>query len=70
MFVCVCNAVTDREIRNLARRGVDSLAELQMLTGCSGCCGHCADEAEALLESARGSRQGEPLPVIPMIETA
>jgi len=70
MFICVCNAVTDREIRDLARRGVDSLAELQMLTGCSGCCGQCADEAESLLLGARAQHAAGARPVIPLVETA
>lgn len=52
MFVCICNAVSDREIRNLARRGVETLEELRMLTGCSDCCGQCAEEAETILMAA------------------
>lgn len=63
MFVCICNAVTDREIRNLARRGVDSLAELRMLTGCSDCCGQCADEAESILMAAVAAEQ----PMLPVL---
>ena len=53
MFVCVCNAVTDREIREHVRRGVDSLEELRMRTGCADCCGQCADEAEVILRTAQ-----------------
>jgi bacterioferritin-associated ferredoxin len=64
MFVCVCNAVTDREIRDLARRGVESLEELRMLTGCSDCCGQCADEAEAVLLSVTAPAGGLPIPVV------
>lgn len=62
MFVCICNAVTDREIRELARRGVETLEELRLLTGCSDCCGQCAEEAEMVLQSAR---QPGP-PVLPL----
>ena len=53
MFVCICNAVSDHEIREHARRGVDSLEELRMRTGCADCCGQCADEAEAVLMSSQ-----------------
>ena len=28
MYVCICNAVTDRQIRQAAAEGVSSLAEL------------------------------------------
>jgi len=67
MFVCICNAVTDREIRDLARRGVDSLEDLRMLTGCGDCCGQCADDAETLLGQARVAHSG---PVLPLIDSA
>ena len=53
MFICVCNAITDREIREHAAGGVRTLEELRMRTGCSDCCGQCADEAEAILNSIR-----------------
>jgi bacterioferritin-associated ferredoxin len=55
MFVCLCNAVTDRDIRQQAASGVTTLEELRMRTGCSDCCGQCADEAESILlrEQAR-----------------
>lgn len=53
MFVCLCNAVTDREIRQQAAQGVDTLDELRLRTGCSDCCGQCAEEAETILMTAR-----------------
>jgi bacterioferritin-associated ferredoxin len=41
MYICVCKAVTDRQIRGAIRQGADSLSELQaqlpVATGC-GCC--------------------------------
>lgn len=64
MFVCICNAVTDREIRDLGRRGVHSLEELRMLTGCSDCCGQCADDAESILAQARHTAR----PTIPVAD--
>lgn len=66
MFVCICNAVTDREIRNLARRGVETLEELRMLTGCSDCCGQCADEAESILLATIAAERPQ-LPVLGVV---
>lgn len=41
MYVCICKAVTDRQIRGAIRQGAESIAELQaqlpVATGC-GCC--------------------------------
>lgn len=56
MYVCVCNAITDKMIRQAAAEGVRSLAELTRRTGCAGSCGSCADFAEEVLQSARGAR--------------
>lgn len=52
MYVCVCNAVTDRAVREAAASGVRCLGELTMRTGCAGTCGACAELAERLLLEA------------------
>lgn len=52
MYVCICNAVTDRQIRQAAEQGVSSMAELSRRTGCSDCCGSCEDLASEILEAA------------------
>ncbi len=57
MYVCVCNAVTDHQLRALVRRGVDQPAALQQLTGCGNCCGQCEEELVRLIESERGIRE-------------
>jgi bacterioferritin-associated ferredoxin len=56
MYVCVCNAVTDKMIRQAAAEGVRSLAELTRRTGCAGTCGSCADYAEEVLHASRVTR--------------
>lgn len=56
MYVCICNAVTDKMIRQAAAEGVHSLAELTRRTGCAGDCGGCADLAEEVLSEARSAR--------------
>jgi bacterioferritin-associated ferredoxin len=53
MYVCICNAVTDKMIRAAVAEGATTLADLNRMTGCSGCCGSCADLAEAVLRNAR-----------------
>lgn len=56
MYVCICNAVTDRDIRAAKQRGCRSLSELQEETGAGACCGSCADEAESLLVTEDDAR--------------
>lgn len=52
MYICLCNAVTDHDIRREAADGVRSFAELQARTGCSDCCGCCEQEARNTLALA------------------
>ena len=47
MYVCVCRAVTDRQIKQAVKDGVRSMRELREQLGvCSECgkCGKCAKE--------------------------
>ena len=63
MYVCICNGVTDRQIRDAAEAGCSSLTELTMRTGVGANCGSCLASAEALLSEARSVRE-LPLPVL------
>jgi bacterioferritin-associated ferredoxin len=56
MYVCICNAVTERTIREAAESGVRTLAELSRRTGCSGSCGTCSDLAQQILEDTHRRR--------------
>ncbi|MFC0717769.1 (2Fe-2S)-binding protein [Luteimonas padinae] len=57
MYVCVCNGVTDHQIRQAAAAGCGSMAELTMRTGCGASCGSCVDTAAALLEAEAATRR-------------
>ena len=57
VYVCVCNGVTDHEIREAAAAGCGSMAELTMRTGCGSNCGSCVDTAIRMLEDAASSRR-------------
>ncbi|HST45439.1 MAG TPA: (2Fe-2S)-binding protein [Luteimonas sp.] len=50
MYVCVCNGVTERDIRTAATAGCRSMTELTMRTGCGASCGSCVAFASALIE--------------------
>ena len=63
MYICLCNAVTDHDIRREAADGVHTFAELQARTGCSDCCGSCEQEARATLNKAVEHAVGQ-LPIL------
>jgi bacterioferritin-associated ferredoxin len=52
MYVCICNAITDRDIREAVSDGVRTLPELKMKTGCGTACGRCEEVAREVLSSA------------------
>ncbi|MDH5834409.1 (2Fe-2S)-binding protein [Luteimonas kalidii] len=66
MYVCICNGITEADIRRAAEAGCNSLPELTMRTGVGACCGTCIDTASALLDAARPEAQGRrvALPVL------
>jgi bacterioferritin-associated ferredoxin len=63
MYICICNGITDHDIRDAAEAGCRSVAELTMRTGAGASCGSCLDMAGELLEAARAVRE-LPLPVL------
>ncbi len=64
VYVCICNAVTDHEIRQAAVAGCSSMAELTMRTGAGSCCGTCIPEAADLLAATRAELE------LPLLEQA
>ena len=52
MYVCVCNAVTERHIGQAVREGASTLRELRNQLGVAGECGRCATCARDCLRSA------------------
>ena len=52
MYVCVCNAVTDKDIREAAKQGADTLEALSKQLKVATCCGRCADCARRVLHEA------------------
>jgi bacterioferritin-associated ferredoxin len=55
MYVCLCNAITDGEIRGAIALGARSVADLKSTLGVATCCGRCEDCASQLLKA--GSEQ-------------
>lgn len=71
MYVCICNAVTERQVRECAGSGVASLEELAFRLGVGAGCGRCRECAAGLLEEVRRlhSRNREPAEIaIPLTQ--
>ncbi len=69
MYVCICNGVTDSQIRQAAANGCREVSELTMRTGCGATCGSCLDMASGLLDDFHATRRA-PVIDLPLIASA
>ncbi len=53
MFVCVCNAITEKQVRECVAEGASTLEDLQIDLGVATCCGTCAGVAQSFLPGTR-----------------
>lgn len=53
MYICLCNGVTERDIRSCAENGASSLHDLERCLGVGAGCGRCAPAAKEVLNEHR-----------------
>lgn len=53
MYVCLCQGVTDRQIREAVGEGACTMRKLRMELGVASSCGRCAQYAKQVLDEAR-----------------
>jgi bacterioferritin-associated ferredoxin len=53
MYICICNAVTQRQVEECARTGADSLGALTAELGVGAGCGRCLECAADILRGVR-----------------
>lgn len=49
MYVCICNGITDKQIRAAVAEGATSLEQLEAKLGVASQCGSCAEHALSLI---------------------
>jgi len=59
MYVCICHAVTERQVRTCVDAGATTLSDLQFELGVATRCGSCAATAAEYLPGGKCSRVGE-----------
>ena len=50
VYVCICHAVTDSQIREVVDRGAASLQQVQCQLPVAGCCGRCEETAREVID--------------------
>jgi bacterioferritin-associated ferredoxin len=53
MYICVCNAISERQVQEAIAQGAADLGDLQAQLGIATCCGQCADTATDYLPGGR-----------------
>jgi len=67
MYVCICNAITDKQIRTAAEGGVKDLWALQAELGVAAGCGSCKEVASQILAEYRDTPAPQPQVYVPAI---
>jgi bacterioferritin-associated ferredoxin len=55
VYICVCQAISDQDIRRAVAAGAHTFENVQAATGCTTCCGCCEDEARQLVQDTVAS---------------
>jgi bacterioferritin-associated ferredoxin len=53
MFICICNAITERQVQAAVAGGATTMSDLQGQLGVATCCGCCAETANEYLPGGR-----------------
>jgi len=67
MYVCICNAITDKQIRAAAEDGATDLWGLQAKLGVASGCGSCKDVASEILAEYRNRPAPQPMVYQPAV---
>ena len=59
MYVCICNEVTDREIKQETSKGACSMKDLRNSLNVATSCGRCASCAKGLLKEYLSASRAE-----------
>ncbi|MDH3616854.1 MAG: (2Fe-2S)-binding protein [Gammaproteobacteria bacterium] len=67
MYICICNAITDKQIRKAAESGAVDLWGLQAELGVASGCGSCKEAASEILAEYRNRPAPQPVMYSPAI---
>lgn len=63
MIVCICNNVSDRDIRKAVASGMSTMAELRDNLAVATCCGKCHSCARQVLRESLADAEAQAQPV-------
>lgn len=69
MFICVCNAITERQVQAAVAAGASTMADLQGELGVATNCGCCMDTALEYLPGGRYATPGGAVVAVAALST-
>ncbi|WP_183638002.1 (2Fe-2S)-binding protein [Niveibacterium umoris] len=60
MYVCICNAITERDVKQAAHEGARRLRDLSESLGVATQCGRCAEHALTCLRACHACPNAQP----------
>jgi bacterioferritin-associated ferredoxin len=57
MYVCICNAVTDRQIKTAVQEGHGTFEKIQQQLDVATCCGQCESHAKEVILEAKNDKR-------------
>jgi len=60
VYLCICNGISEREVRRAIRDGATTMHQLCSELPIANCCGRCAGAAHELLATAGGDGLNRP----------
>ncbi len=70
MYICICNAITERQVAISVAQGSTTLADLQADLGVATNCGCCAETAQEYLPGGRYAAVAETAPTVTRVDHA
>lgn len=64
MFICVCKGLDEKSLREMSKKGVDTLSKVVKSCGAGGDCGTCAFKINRVLKDMK-KEEAAPLLVEP-----
>jgi bacterioferritin-associated ferredoxin len=65
MYVCICNALTDRDVKGALGAGVRTASEVHRRCGCVPQCGRCKPFIKSLMAENQGE-EAVPAAALPL----
>ena len=57
MYVCICNAVTERQIKTAVQEGHGTFKKIQQQLEVATCCGQCESHAKEVILEAKNDKR-------------